>query len=220
VIVWSSLHNVISRALTVFACGSHYFQLQNSEIWWHCLLVWSMTVCILCTSCNCIKGISVLVFILEWTQQIICTGTLHCEEVVAFMPPVHVCQGRNSIWNEEVLNAIYTNPLIITCWATYQICLKQNAGWFTLHEDHLYSFHAQQQGLQLGYNNLPFQFCWWFLHRTLDEPNFHCALYCGVIRQHSTRSEVNNLHNLHECLLENPHASEHSSVCQRCSISI
>jgi hypothetical protein len=76
------------------------------------------------------------------------------------MPPAHVCHGRYSVWNEEeVLDAVHTNPLTSTCWVTYEVRLLQNAGWFTLHEERLYSFHAQQQGLQLGDNNLPIQFC-------------------------------------------------------------
>jgi hypothetical protein len=134
------------------------------------------------------------------------------------MPPAHICHGKNNVWNEEeVLDAIHTNPLTSSCWVAYEIGLSQNAGWCTLHEEHLYSFHVWQQGLQPGDSNIPFQLV--LLMGFAENSSWNRLSLCRVLwtdKATLTRSEVNNLDNLHECLLENPHPAEHSSFCQNC----
>jgi hypothetical protein len=89
--------------------------------------------------------------------------------------------------------------------------LSRSAVWHTLCENQFYTFHLQpEQGLRPGDKHLRLQFSRWVLHKTVDTPQFLCrVLWTDEVV--FTRSDVNNLHNLHVWATESPRATRHSS---------
>jgi hypothetical protein len=99
---------------------------------------------------------------------------------------------------EEMLGAVHVDPSTNTHWIQYETGLS-----YTLHEEHLYCLEAQfVQGLQPGDNNLCLHFCLWFIPKIVGEPDL-LGHVLWIDEAAFTRSAVNNLQSINECVLEN-----------------
>jgi hypothetical protein len=126
-------------------------------------------------------------------------------ETCSFKPRTHVGHSRCNVQDDEVvLDAVNDNPSSSTRCIASQTGLSKIIVWHVLCENSLHPFHLQPvQGLQPGDKERRLDYCRWFLHRVVDEPNFlNHVLWTDEAG--FMRDGVMNLHNLHVWTEEDP----------------
>ena len=103
---------------------------------------------------------------------------------------------------------------------TGRLNVDHKAVWRVLHEQQLYPYHPQKvQAMQPEDFGPRTNYCRWFLHRCVDEPNFPRQILF-TDEAHFTREGVLNSHNSHMWADENSHAARPNGFQHRYGLNI
>lgn len=131
--------------------------------------------------------------------------------------PRHTRTARNE---EEVLEAVATNPRTNTRAVAYEVGISQASVWRTVHEQLLHPYHIQRvQALTPADFQRRREFSQWYINQTSDDGAFS-SLVLFTDETTFTRTGMFNTHNMHYWDEENPHITCERAHQQRFSVNV
>ena len=103
---------------------------------------------------------------------------------------------------EAVLHAVEEDTMTSTQWVAHRINVDQKTVWRILHNQQLHPYHPERVQAMCPEDFVSqVNFCRWFLHHRIDEPNFPWwILFTDEAK--FTREDVINFHSSHVCAVE------------------